>query len=48
MDRLSLETGSAALFDAANRLYRRNGFVHCGPFGDYAPSDFTVFYTRNI
>ena len=48
MTRLSLETGNSPLFADANRLYRREGFVPCGPFGDYAPSDFTTFYIRNI
>ena len=48
MTRLSLETGNSALFAAANRLYRRAGFVTCGPFGAYRPTDFTSFYTREI
>ncbi len=48
MTRLSLETGNSALFAAANRLYQREGFARCGPFGDYAVSDFTLFYTRII
>lgn len=45
MTRLSLETGNSALFAAANRLYRRAGFVECGAFGTYRPTDFTSFYT---
>jgi len=48
MTRLSLETGNSALFDAANRLYLGYGFEGCGPFGDYPPTDFTHFYTREI
>ncbi len=48
MSRLSLETGSSPLFAAANALYRREGFVPCGPFGAYSPIDFTLFYTRKI
>ncbi len=48
MTRLSLETGSTSLFAAANRLYKREGFEPCGPFGGYAPSPFTLFYTREI
>ncbi len=48
MIRLSLETGNAPLFDAANRLYLRDGFEVCGPFGDYRPTDFTTFYTRRL
>lgn len=48
MTRLSLETGNSLLFAAANRLYQREGFVRCGPFGGYRPTDFTTFYTREI
>ena len=46
MSRLSLETGNG--FAAANRLYQREGFERCGPFGGYRPTDFTTFYTRAI
>jgi putative acetyltransferase len=48
MSRLSLETGSSPLFAAANRLYMSEGFVRCGPFGTYADTAFTLFYTRSI
>lgn len=48
MTRLSLETGNSPLFAAANRLYQREGFERCGPFGDYADTPFTYFYTREI
>ena len=46
--RLSLETGNSPLFAAANRLYQRDGFVPCGPFGGYPATPFTLFYTREI
>jgi putative acetyltransferase len=46
--RLSLETGNSQTFAAANRLYQREGFERCGPFGGYRPTDFTTFYTREI
>ena len=45
---LSLETGNSPLFAAANRLYQRDGFEPCGPFGNYLPSPFTLFYSREI
>lgn len=45
---LSLETGNTPLFAAANRLYRRDGFEPCGPFGGYRATPFTLFYTRQI
>jgi putative acetyltransferase len=46
--RLSLETGSTAEFAGALRLYERDGFVPCGPFGNYPTSDFTRFFTREL
>lgn len=48
MTRLSLETGNSEQFSAANRLYLREGFTVCGPFGDYVDTPFTTFYTREI
>jgi len=48
LSRLSLETGNSPLFDAANRLYKRDGFQPCGPFGGYPDTPFTLFYTRSI
>lgn len=48
LTRLSLETGNSPLFSAANRLYQRDGFEPCGPFGGYPPSPFTLFYTRSV
>ena len=48
MTRLSLETGNSPLFAAANRLYLREGFERCGPFGDYADTPFTHFYTKAL
>ena len=46
--RLSLETGSAAAFESAQRLYASFGFEFCGPFGDYVEDPFSVFMTREI
>jgi putative acetyltransferase len=46
--RLSLETGNTGPFAAALRLYERDGFVPCGPFGDYQETPFTRFFTRNL
>ena len=48
MARLSLETGSTDQFAAANRLYERAGFARTGPFGDYADTPFTRFFTKKI
>ena len=44
--RLSLETGSGEAFEPAINLYRRRGFVDCGPFGDYRDDPFSRFMTR--
>ena len=46
--RLSLETGSTEPFAAALRLYERDGFVPCGPFGNYRDTPFTRFFTRDL
>jgi putative acetyltransferase len=43
--RLSLETGTAAAFAPAHRLYESAGFAFCGPFGDYAEDPHSVFMT---
>ena len=48
MSRLSLETGSTDQFAAANRLYEKVGFERCGPFGGYADTPFTRFFTKEI
>lgn len=48
MFRLSLETGSTEQFAAALHLYEREGFELCGPFGSYADTPFTRFYSREI
>jgi putative acetyltransferase len=48
MTRLSLETGSTDQFAAANRLYEKEGFERCGPFGGYVDTPFTRFFTKEI
>lgn len=48
MTRLSLETGKAPIFESAVRLYERNGFRRCEPFGAYTGHPFTRYYTREI
>jgi putative acetyltransferase len=42
-ERLSLETGAAAAFAPAHRLYERAGFVRTGPFGSYVEDSNSVF-----
>jgi putative acetyltransferase len=43
MARLSLETGRGAAFDPALALYRAQGFVDGGAFGDYRDNGFSQF-----
>jgi putative acetyltransferase len=46
--RVSLETGSTPPFDAAIAMYRRFGFVECGPFADYREDPFSRFMTNPL
>ena len=46
--RLSLETGSAAPFAAAHALYRKFGFLDCGPFGSYREDPFSRYMTLEL
>ena len=46
--RLSLETGSAAAFEPAHRLYAASGFALCGPFAGYTSDPYSVFMSREI
>jgi putative acetyltransferase len=43
---LRLETGIRNT--EALALYRRSGFVECGPFGDYAPDPLSVFMEKRV
>ena len=44
--RLSLETGSQAVFVPARTLYAGFGFQPCGPFADYVEDPNSAFMTR--
>ena len=43
--RVSLETGTMAEFAPARTLYESAGFIACGPFADYRPSEDNCFMT---
>lgn len=43
---LRLETGD--VLHAAHKLYARHGFTLCGPFGDYALTDASVFMEKRL
>ncbi len=47
-ERLWLETGGTAQFNAAHELYRRIGFVDCGPFGEYLFDPFSRYMTLTL
>lgn len=44
--RLSLETGTAAAFEPARRLYAAASFTPCGPFAGYVDDPYSCFMTR--
>ena len=46
--RLSLKTGSQPAFAPARSLYASAGFIPCGPFSDYRPSDSSTFMTLSL
>lgn len=46
--RLSLETGTAAMFDPANAMYELYGFVDCDAFGGYPASPHNRFMTLSL
>lgn len=46
--RISLETGSLPASAPARRLYEREGFGYCPPFGSYGPDPMSVFMTRML
>ena len=43
--RLSLETGSMDYFEPARAMYRRHGFVECGPYASYRDDPNSIFMT---
>ena len=46
--RVSLETGTTAGFAPARAMYQSAGFVACGPFGGYQPSEDNLFMTLEL
>ena len=47
-ERVSLETGTAAPFLPAIRLYESAGFERCGPFAGYREDPHSLFMTRRL
>lgn len=48
LTRLSLETGSQAMFLPARRLYEKAGFRECPPFVGYVLDPMSVFMTLSL
>ena len=48
LSRLVLETGEAPGFEAAWRVYERNGFAPCGAVLDYPDSGWSRFYEKTL
>lgn len=46
--RVSLETGTTAAFAPARALYENAGFVPCGPFAGYGPTEDNLFMTLDL
>ena len=46
--RVSLETGTTAAFAPARALYQSAGFIRCGPFASYQPSQDNLFMTLEL
>jgi hypothetical protein len=46
--RVSLETGTTAAFAPARALYQSAGFIPCGPFAGYQPSEDNLFMTLDL
>ena len=46
--RLSLETGSMAYFDPAQKLYSKFGFKKCAPFASYIEDPNSIFMTKEL
>lgn len=47
-NRISLETGTQAYFNAAVSLYKKFGFKDCGPFSDYTNDPNSHFMRRDL
>jgi putative acetyltransferase len=47
-DTLSLETGSHADFQPAQKLYQSFGFIYSGPFGSYLENPHSVFMSLSL
>lgn len=47
LKKLYLETGSHQAFEPAIQLYKKHGFVECGPFAEYKLDSYSRFFVKN-
>jgi putative acetyltransferase len=45
---LYLETGTPEGFRPAREMYRKAGFVACGPFADYQPDPYSIYMRLDL
>ncbi|MFD7748790.1 GNAT family N-acetyltransferase [Streptomyces sp. NPDC059698] len=46
IEKISLETGASGYFNPARNLYKKFGFIPCGPFAEYETDPNNIFMTR--
>jgi len=47
-EKISLETGTAAAFIPAQKLYQNFGFIACKPFSDYQEDPHSMFFSKEL
>ncbi|MFC9856302.1 MULTISPECIES: GNAT family N-acetyltransferase [unclassified Streptomyces] len=47
-EQVSLETGTSDYFRPARMLYKKFGFIPCGPFAEYHPDPNNTFMTKRL
>ena len=45
---ISLETGTHQAFIPAVEMYKKYGFIECGPFGEYALDPHSCFFSKKL
>ena len=48
LKRISLETGPHAPFAAAQNFYTSEGYLPCGPFGDYVADPYSILMSKAL
>lgn len=45
---ISLETGTHQAFIPAVEMYKKYGFIECGPFGEYTLDPHSCFFSKTL